>query len=138
MDERYQKASIDLIKSLIATPDQSPLLTLQKLVHCPLETSPFCYPMFEGGFPDASPQKILLPSTSTEDQPVFVNPKQYHRILKRRIARSKQRPVRRTAYLHESRHKHACKRKRDDRGMFISKPSFSAVADRFKAQQDEK
>lgn len=132
MADRSPKAALDLIKSLVATPDQSPLMTLQRLVHCQFDTSPWCYPAFDT-FPDSSPQKVLLPADSQEEQPVFVNPKQYHRILKRRIARSKQKPVHRAAYLHESRHKHACKRRRNGNGMFVSKQeSFSQAAERLK------
>lgn len=121
MEDRSPHSAFDLIRSLVTTPDQSPLQTLQRLVLCPLDTSPFCYPTFDA-FPDSSPHKILLPSVDLEEQPVFVNPKQYHRILKRRVARSKQKPLHRAAYLHESRHKHACKRTRDEKGMFVPKP----------------
>jgi len=133
MADRSPKAAFDLIKSLVATPDQSPLLTLQRLVHSQFDTSPWCYPAFDS-FQDSSPQKVLLPADSLDEQPVFVNPKQYHRILKRRVARSKQKPVQRGAYLHESRHKHACKRRRDGKGMFLARKqdSFSQAAERLK------
>lgn len=136
MEDKSPRVAFDLIKSLVATPDQSPILTLQRLMHCPMDISPLCYPAFDA-YQDSSPQKILLPANSIEDQPVFVNPKQYHRILKRRVARSKQKPVHRGAYLHESRHRHACKRRRDGKGMFISKQpdSFSQAADRIRPQE---
>jgi hypothetical protein len=51
--------------------------------------------------------------------PLFVNAKQYHRILKRREQR--QRIVaKHKGYIHESRHKHAMKRQRGPGGRFLS------------------
>lgn len=71
----------------------------------------------------ASPETAIM-----EDQPTYVNPKQYARILKRRESRKKQTGTdvtsytpRKRSYMHESRHKHAMQRRRGPGGRFLSK-----------------
>ncbi len=72
----------------------------------------------------ASYQRLALPEM-LEEEPLYVNAKQYHRILKRRQARAKLEaegriPKERKKYLHESRHLHALKRVRGEGGKFNS------------------
>ncbi|KAL5021378.1 hypothetical protein ScPMuIL_000533 [Solemya velum] len=64
-------------------------------------------------------------SPDTGDEPLYVNAKQYHRILKRRQARARLEalgkiPKERQKYLYESRHRHAVNRQRGTGGVFVS------------------
>ncbi|XP_015363441.1 PREDICTED: nuclear transcription factor Y subunit alpha-like [Diuraphis noxia] len=70
-------------------------------------------------------QETPLTSIFPEEPPLYVNPKQYNRIMKRRQARSKLEaegkiPKTRQKYMYESRHKHAMNRARGDGGRFHS------------------
>lgn len=74
-----------------------------------------------------------LVSGGAEESPLYVNAKQFHRILKRRMARQKlEEALRLTSkgrkpYLHESRHNHAMRRPRGPGGRFLTADEVAAM-----------
>ncbi|CRG91705.1 hypothetical protein PISL3812_08756 [Talaromyces islandicus] len=74
-----------------------------------------------------------VPGATQEESPLYVNAKQFHRILKRRVARQKlEEQLRLTSkgrkpYLHESRHNHAMRRPRGPGGRFLTADEVAAM-----------
>ena len=82
--------------------------------------------------PQSAPAEELV-SGGAEESPLYVNAKQFHRILKRRVARQKlEEQLRLTSkgrkpYLHESRHNHAMRRPRGPGGRFLTADEVAAM-----------
>ncbi|KAF2465038.1 uncharacterized protein BDR25DRAFT_92356 [Lindgomyces ingoldianus] len=75
----------------------------------------------------------LVGGAPAEEAPLYVNAKQFHRILKRRLARQKLEDALRLTskgrkpYLHESRHNHAMRRPRGPGGRFLTADEVAAM-----------
>jgi nuclear transcription factor Y alpha len=75
----------------------------------------------------------LVSGAQAEEAPLYVNAKQFHRILKRRLARQKLEDALRLTskgrkpYLHESRHNHAMRRPRGPGGRFLTAEEVAAM-----------
>ncbi|KAL5579526.1 hypothetical protein UlMin_011968 [Ulmus minor] len=108
----------------------------QQMAHIPFRYEPYFGGLLAAGY---GPQAMIhhsqvvgmaprlpLPLDVAEDEPIYVNAKQYRAILRRRQYRAKLEAQNkliknRKPYLHESRHLHALKRARGTGGRFLNK-----------------
>ena len=92
-------------------------------------------------FQRMQPLQATGTEAGTDEEPVYVNAKQYHRIMIRRQQRAKLEARlgsarERKQYLHASRHKHAMRRPRGPGGRFLTKDEIAALEAKKKDEKE--
>lgn len=117
----------------MSTQIQSPAMQQPQPVMSHAAARPSVPPQMAPQPPQHQQSPELVGSAQTEEQPLYVNAKQFHRILKRRLARQKLEDALRLTskgrkpYLHESRHNHAMRRPRGPGGRFLTAEEVAAM-----------
>ncbi|CAL5061704.1 unnamed protein product [Urochloa decumbens] len=141
-DEGHGKHNQDTVNSVLSMGKQGSAFSPPKLDHSPSfshshlpHTADAYYGGVLTGYPPHAvvhPQQnhttnapVMLPVEPAAEEPIYVNAKQYHAILRRRQTRAKMEAQNklvkgRKPYLHESRHRHAMKRARGSGGRFLN------------------
>ncbi|ORZ12450.1 CCAAT-binding transcription factor (CBF-B/NF-YA) subunit B-domain-containing protein [Lobosporangium transversale] len=86
--------------------------------------------------------QVAPPRVEEPEEPLYVNAKQYHRILKRRAARASLEAENRLQqrgrkFLHLSRHNHAMRRPRGPGGRFLTAAEIAAMQEKERANEDQ-
>ncbi|CAN6199763.1 unnamed protein product [Urochloa humidicola] len=139
-DEGHGKHNQGTVNSVLSMGKQGSAFSPPKLDHSPSfsrlpHTADAYYGGVLTGYPPHAvvhPQQnhttnapVVLPVEPAAEEPIYVNAKQYHAILRRRQTRAKMEAQNklvkgRKPYLHESRHRHAMKRARGSGGRFLN------------------
>ncbi|KAK4772904.1 hypothetical protein SAY87_027923 [Trapa incisa] len=140
------KNSGDALKSQAALPEYCSQIELghsQSMMCAKYPCVGPCYGVFSAHGPQLSGRIMLPMDLGANDIPIFVNPKQYHAILKSRQRRAKADLKNKLArarkpYMHESRHLHAMRRPRGLGGRFLNTKSLPRGKGETNLEKDSK